>query len=96
MTDEFNLIIENRGEVKEFPANLLLQGYTHRFKVLVDGLERFFEPVEEGSYRAVKMPWQDEKQLEQMDRTLFPAIPEKIEAILACANGCKKHILAQG
>jgi hypothetical protein len=83
MTDEFNLIIEYRGEVKEFPANLLLQGYTHKFKVLVDGLEIFFEPDEEGSYRAVKMPWQDEKQLEKMDRNLLQAIQEKIEAILA-------------
>ena len=83
MTDEFNLIIEYSGEVKEFPANLLLQGYTHKFKVLVDGLEIFFEPDEEGSYRAVKMPWQDEKQLEKMDRSLLRAIQEKIEAILA-------------
>ena len=83
MADEFNLIIEYRGEVKEFSASLLLQGYTHKFKVLVDGLEIFFEPDEEGSYRAVKMPWQDEKQLEKMDRSLLRAIQEKIQAILA-------------
>ena len=83
MTDEFNLEIAYKGEVKEFPANLLLQGYTHKFKVLVNGLEIFFEPDEEGSYRAVKMSWQDEKQLEKMDRSLLQAIQEKIEAILA-------------
>jgi hypothetical protein len=83
MTDEFNLEIDYKGEVKEFPANLLLHGYTHKFKVLVDGLEIFFEPDEEGSYRAVKMPWQDEMQFEKMDRSMLQAIQEKIEAILA-------------
>jgi hypothetical protein len=31
-----------------FPERLLLQGYTHKFKVLVDGLDIFFEPDEEG------------------------------------------------
>ena len=83
MTDEFNLIIEYSGEVKEFPASLLLQGYTHKFKVLVEGLEIFFEPDEEGSYRAVKMPWQEEKAIEKIDKNLLKAIQEKIEAILA-------------
>ena len=83
MTDEFNLVIEYRGEVKEFSASLLLQGYTHKFKVLANGLEIFFEPDEEGSYRAVKMPWQEEKAIEKIDKNLLKAIQEKIEAILA-------------
>jgi hypothetical protein len=83
MTGDFNLIIEYRGEVKEFSASLLLQGYTHKFKVLVNGLEIFFEPDEEGSYRAVKMPWQEEKAIEKIDKNLLKAIQEKIEAILS-------------
>jgi len=44
MTDEFDLIIDYKSEHKIFPAILLLQGYTHKFKVLVDGVEVFFEP----------------------------------------------------
>ena len=56
MTDEFDLIIDYRGEQKHFPANLMLQGYTHKFKVIIDNKEVFFEPDEEGSYRAVLMP----------------------------------------
>jgi hypothetical protein len=83
MTDDFNLIVEYKGEVKGFPAQLVIQGYTHKFKVVVDGIEIFFEPDEEGSYRAVKMPWQDQKQLEKVNRDLLKAIQEKIVAILA-------------
>jgi hypothetical protein len=71
MTDEFNLEIGYKGELKEFPAQLLLQGHTHKFKVLLDGSEIFFEPDEEGS-------WQKEK----IDKNLLKAIQEKIEAIL--------------
>jgi hypothetical protein len=51
--------------------------------VPVDGLEIFFAPNEEGSYRAVKMPWQEKKQFEKVDRNLLQAIQEKIEYILA-------------
>jgi hypothetical protein len=82
MTDEFN-IIEYKGELKEFPAQLLLQKYTHKFKVLVDGLEIFFEPDEESGYRAVRIPGQEEKQLEKIDNSLLQGIQEKIQAILA-------------
>ena len=83
MTDEFDLIIYCEGVQRTFPALLLLQGYTHKFKVMINDREVFFEPDEEGLYRAVKMPWQSEKELEKIDRNLLKAIQEKIQAILA-------------
>jgi hypothetical protein len=83
LTDEFDLIINYGGERKHFPANLLLQGYTHKFKVIIDAKEVFFEPDEEGSYRAVIMQGQDEKVLSKIDKNLLRAIQEKIESILA-------------
>lgn len=83
MTDEFILEIEYKGQLKKLPAQLLLQGYTHRFKVRLDSLEVFFEPDEEGNYRAISIPGQDEKLLEKIDRSLLRAIQEKIQAILA-------------
>jgi hypothetical protein len=55
MTDEFNLEIKYKGQLKELSAQLLLQGYTHKFKVLVVRLEVFFKPDEEGGYRAVRI-----------------------------------------
>jgi len=45
--------------------------------------EVFFEPDEEGHYRSVKMPWQEEKQIEKIDRDLLREIGQKIEAVLA-------------
>jgi hypothetical protein len=83
MTDEFDLIIDYNGEQKDFPATLLLQGYTHKFKVMINDKEIFFERDEEGSYRAMKMPWQNEKELEKIDKQLLRAIQEKIQAIIA-------------
>jgi hypothetical protein len=82
MTDQFDLIIDYNGEQKSFPATLLLQGYTHKFKVVIDNKEVFFEQDEEGSYRALRMPWQDEKEFEKIDRNLLKALQEKIQAIL--------------
>jgi hypothetical protein len=83
MNDEFDLIIDYKGEQKHLPAKLLLQGYTHKFKVIIDNKDVFFERDEEGSYRAVIMPGQDEKELSKIDRNLLKAIQEKIESILA-------------
>jgi hypothetical protein len=83
MTDEFDLIIDYKGEQKHFPSRLQLQGYTHKFKVMIENTEVFFEPDEEGTYRALGMPWQDEKELQKIDQNLLRAIQEKIESILA-------------
>ena len=83
MTDPFTLTINYKGEERDFTAQLLLQGYTHKFKVLIDQLEVFFEPDEEGIYRAIKMPWQTEKDLEKIDKHLLKEIQQKIAGILA-------------
>jgi hypothetical protein len=83
MTDEFTLSIIYRGEERHFPAKLLLHGFTHRFQVSLPETEVFFEPDEEGSYRVVKMDWQEEKPLLKIDKGLLGAIQEKIAEILA-------------
>ena len=62
---------------------MLLQGNAYKFPVLIDETEIFFEPDEEGNYIAVNMPWQDEKELAEIDRELLSDIQQKIEAILA-------------
>jgi len=67
MIDQFELEVVCNGMQKEFHAELLLQGYTHKFKVIIDNKEVFFEPDEEGSYRAVVMPGQDEREFQKID-----------------------------
>ncbi|MBS1598889.1 MAG: hypothetical protein JST75_11755 [Bacteroidetes bacterium] len=83
MTDPFTLTVFYKSHERDFIAQLLPLGYSHKFKVLIDDTEVFFEPDEEGSYRAIKMPWQDEKDLIRIDRMLLQAIQEKIEEILS-------------
>lgn len=83
MTDEFILSVEYNGHEHQLKANMISWGYTHKFRVLVNEMEVFFEPDEEGSYRAVMMPGQDEKALKKIDRGLMHAIQESIEKVLA-------------
>ena len=83
MTDPFILSVNHHNQELEFNSELLLQGYTHKFKVVIGQHEVFFEPDEEGHYRAIKMPWQDQQDLKKIDRSLLSAIQQKIESILS-------------
>lgn len=83
MTDPFILTVDYKGQTRDFNAQLLLQGYSHKFQVMVDDMELFFEPDEEGHYRAILMPWQQEKDLKKIDKLLLSEIQQKIEEILA-------------
>ncbi|HLY72328.1 MAG TPA: hypothetical protein VKR53_21505 [Puia sp.] len=82
MTDPFTISINYQGKQREFTACLLLQGYSHKFKVQIDELAVFFEPDEEDSYRVIKMPWQDRKALEKVDRQLLFEIQQQLENII--------------
>lgn len=82
MNDEFIITIIYKGGERHFPTKLLLQGFTHKFQVSLPETDVFFEPDEEGHYRAVKMPGQEEKTLLKIDREMLAGIQEKIEAIL--------------
>jgi hypothetical protein len=82
MTEEFIITIVYKDAERHFPAKLLLQGFTHKFQVSLPETDVFFEPDEEGHYRAVKMPGQDEKVLLKIDREMLAGIQEKIKAIL--------------
>ena len=51
----YHLDIEIEYEGKEIilPVQLIKRGYTYRLIIVVNGTEVFFEPDEEGSYRAI-------------------------------------------
>ncbi|MEP6728575.1 MAG: hypothetical protein ABJC98_22320 [Bacteroidota bacterium] len=83
MTDPFTLSVNYKGEEVHFTAQLVLQGYSHKFKVLINETAIYFEPDEEGLYRAIKMPDKEEELLAVTDRDLLSLIQEKIAAILA-------------
>ena len=59
MKDEFTLSVNYKGQEHYFNARLIVQGYAQKFQIKVNETEVYFEPDEEGNYRAVKMPWQE-------------------------------------
>jgi len=81
MAEPFTLSVPYGGEERTFTAQLLLQGYTHKFKIIIDKTEVIFEPDEEGEYRAIRMPWQQPKDLDNLDQQLLHAIQQKIASI---------------
>ena len=83
MTDPFILTVNYKGQEMPLTAQLVLQGYSHRFKILVAGTDLYFEPDEEGFYRAIKMPGQPEGALHAIDRGLLEVIQQKLAGILA-------------
>ena len=82
MTDPFTLTVSHRGEEREFAAQWQPYGYTHRFTVQVGALSVFFEPDEEGRYRAIIAPDQDEQAVKAIDKTWLEAIQQTIESSL--------------
>jgi len=82
MDDSFVLTVNYKSEDLDFNAWLLLQGYTHKIKVQIGETAVFFEPDEESNYRAVKMSWQEQKDLEKIDRHLISLIGQRIQEIV--------------
>ncbi len=58
-------------------------GYTHKFKVLVNGEEVLFEPDEEGNYRAVLSTLPEEKKARNIDTALLQVIADTIKSSLS-------------
>jgi hypothetical protein len=83
MTDPFILTVNHKGHDSDYPAQLLLLGYTHKFKVQVNETEVYFEPDEEGLYRVVQMPGQDLSSLAAIDPHLLELLQQKLVEILS-------------
>ena len=56
MADSFQLPVEFNGDEKEFPAEILRYGYTHKVLVTIDDVVVTFELDEEKNYRAAAYP----------------------------------------
>lgn len=56
MEDGFSIDVEYRGAKMSFDVALSSTGYTHKFQVIIDGIEVIYEPDEERNYRAVVSP----------------------------------------
>lgn len=83
MEESFTLTVAHKGRELHFETQLLLTGYTHKFKVIVNSREVFFEPDEEGAYRAVLPPTDDDRNNKAADIELLQDIAATIQADLA-------------
>jgi lipoprotein NlpI len=81
MEDPFIISLNYKGETRDYQAQLIVHGYTHRYKIWIDEAEIFFEPDEEDSYRAISMQLQDQKALEKIDKDLLFALQQELQSI---------------
>jgi uncharacterized membrane-anchored protein len=81
MTDPFLLTVHYQGEDRDYTAQLIIRGYTHQFKITIDNSEVYFEPDEEGQYRAVQQTGQDVGALARIDIRLLALLQEQLAAI---------------
>lgn len=83
MEDIFILEVEYKGSLHEFPAQLQMVGYIHRFIVTLPTMDVWFELDDDGQYRAI-IPYDvPHSEGDKIDVALLQAIGAKIESILA-------------
>ena len=81
MDEEFELPVEYKGHQYLFKSTLLVFGFTHKFRVDVNGQLILFEPDEERNYRAV-IDYTDIDKNKNIDVALLKEIAEVIEEIV--------------
>ena len=81
MEDPFIITVTYKGQDRDFEAELLQMGYTHKFHVIIEEVDLYFERDEERNYRAILGEDTPTRRLPDME--LIKLIAEKIEAILA-------------
>jgi hypothetical protein len=82
MDEPFTLTVPYKGEQHEFETELIVTGYTYKFRTMVNSTEVFFERDDAGEFRALA-PNADAKQLQSLDPGLLQAIAQQLEAILS-------------
>ena len=81
MYEPFELPVVYKGEALMMPAQWIPTGYTHKFQVEVKNLIYYFEPDEEGSYRAILEP-EVMQTIKSTDRELLEAVAASIAEVL--------------
>ena len=80
MEDSFSIDIYFRGKEYNFEAILIAVGYTHKIRIVINGVEVTFEPDEERNYRAILNDI-GQGAIKDSDIELIKAVGDKIELI---------------
>ena len=77
MDEAFIISVSLKENEYSFDARLVTVGYTHKFLVVINGLEVIYEPDEERHYRAI-LNQTDQGPVKDSDLELIKAVAEKI------------------
>jgi hypothetical protein len=80
MDELFSITLGYRGREYSFEARLVTVGYTHKFLVMINGIEVIYEPDEERNYRAL-LNEVDQAKVRDVDRELIKVVGDKIQSI---------------
>ena len=80
MDEPFSIEILYKGEVYFFEARLATVGYTHKFYVLINGMELIYEPDEERNFRAIVNEI-DFGSIKVSDIEMIKAVGDKLQSI---------------
>jgi hypothetical protein len=79
MDGSFFISVEYKGKEYEFETSVVSTGYTHKFHVIVNGIDVLFEPDEERKYRAV-IDTENMSRIKENDLALIRLVGEQIDA----------------
>ncbi|TKK70805.1 hypothetical protein FC093_03675 [Ilyomonas limi] len=82
MDEPFTLTVPYHGQQHDFETQLIVTGYTYKFRTVVNDTEVFFERDDAGDFRALA-PNADAKQLHSLDTGLLQAIAQQLDTILS-------------
>ncbi len=80
MDESFTITVSLDEQEYSFDARLVTIGYTHKFIVMINGIEVIYEPDEERHYRAIIQNTQ-QSSIKDKDIELIKAVGDKVESI---------------
>ena len=80
MDESFTIAVSLNEQEYSFDTRLVTIGYTHKFIVMINGMEVIYEPDEERRYRAILQDIQ-QSSIKDKDIELIKAVADKIESI---------------
>jgi len=80
MDEPFSIMVICQGQEYSFEARLATMGYTHKFYVMINGMEVIYEPDEERNYRAILNDI-GQGTIKDSDIEIIKAVGDKIELI---------------
>jgi hypothetical protein len=79
MDEEFILSVRYKGTTLQLEARMVVQGYIHRFHIMIYGNEYIFELDDNREYRVIKNT--DNRDTGELTNELFTAVIDGLEAL---------------